>query len=510
MRRTLAWGILLATLLSLPVLPPAAAQSVGSSDVLVFPVGSDVQTANLGSTASFAWLLYDNGTAPYLVSIDTVTVTPSDSLSVSVSRWDFFLRPGEFYEVFVNVTVPLVGGEQSYLVEPNVRVINLSTGRQDSVRLSATLNVTGFTAAENPRGKILGTYPNFMPAPLNNEYGAFVVTVLIWLLISSILVFVVDPVVHRITKRTKTRVDDIILNILRWPLFILILVYGAVESLSILGLPPNWYLDLVRIRGFVFILVATWVAYRIFREVMMEYGRLLAARTKSEVDDRLIPVLDKIGAVVIVIVGVIYAVQSLGYDITLFLAGLGVMGLILAFAAQDTLSNFFAGIHLMLDRPFKQGDLIQLESGEICEVREIGLRSTKLYWGRANTVLILPNNKLAGTKIINYERPDQFFRVHVTVGVAYDSDIDKVRRVLLGIIEAHPGVVHDEAHAPAFQVDEFGDSAVMVRVIFWVRSPRDQWRVASEVREAVLKRFREEGIVIPFPQRVVWSPRPSP
>ncbi|MDX1534534.1 MAG: mechanosensitive ion channel family protein, partial [Thermoplasmata archaeon] len=194
----------------------------------------------------------------------------------------------------------------------------------------------------------------------------------------------------------------------------------------------------------------------------------------------------------------------------LFLAGMGVIGIIIAFAAQDTLSNFFAGLHIMLDRPFQVGDLIEIEPGVITEVMDIGLRSTKLYWGKEHDVLIIPNKEIANKKIVNYLRPDYRFKTNVKVGVAYGSDLRKVEEVMRDVARAHPDVLSEgEEYEPLFRVNEFGDSAIEVLIIFWVEDARKQWGTRSDITRDIERRFKEEGIVIPFPQRDVWSRQPA-
>jgi len=501
--RRLVSGFTLWIIAAIVAVPAAvSAVPIGTTDVLVFLVGEPSASIPLGGQATLVWIAYNSGTSPSFLAARP----PTDGvLTFVASPLETILRPTESIEIRLEVEAPRYGAALSLTTYMTFEATELATGSTDTLSFLLEIAVLGVTEADNPQGKILGTFPNPLPAPLDNVWGAFALTVGFWLLAGATIVYVIAPLMKGIASKTKTRVDDIVLGIVRGPVFILIAFFGAVNSLGILGLPPEWRDLLRKGYGFAFIIILTWIAYRVFRNVLMTYGTELARRTATDVDDRPIPALEKLGTVVIVILGIVIAVQSLGYDITLFLAGLGVIGLIVAFAAQDTLSNFFAGIHLMLDRPFRKGDLIQLETGEVCEVRDVGLRSTKLYWGKVNVVLILPNNKIAGTKVVNFDRPNLPFRVHVTVGVSYDSDIEKVNRVLLGIADAKPDVLHDVGHAAAFQVDEFADSAVLVRLIFWVASPRDQWRVASEVREAILRRFREEGIEIPFPQRVLWT-----
>ena len=501
-RRIILWSTCLLLLLgALAFVPSASADQIGTSNVTFYPAGPPEVSLRLGESLEYAWVFYNGETASVYVNLTADAA--SVGLAGSASPSFVVLEPGGWGQIVLRLTAPGEGVSRSGLVRVHLTVVNLLTNAVALQDVTIPSTLTGVTAPGDPTGKLLGIWPNPLPPPLDNQWAAFVVSIAIWVAIAVGLLFVIDPAVKSVAGRTATKVDDIVLRILRGPVFVLILVYGAVNSLGILGLPASWQRLLASVYGVTLVLVLTWVTYRIFRDVLLHYGKQVAKRTKSDLGDRLIPSLEKMGGAVIVISGLILALQSLGYDITLFLAGLGVLGLILAFAAQDTLSNFFAGIHIMLDRPFKIGDVIEIEDGVIARVEDIGLRSTKLYWGKSHNVIIMPNKELANRKIINYVRPDRRFRINVKVGVAYDSDLDKVRRVMVDVASSHPWVLKEEGVEPIWRVVDFADSAIVVMIFVWVDDVDHQWQLGSDLREQIKKRFHETGIEIPFPQRVV-------
>jgi len=180
------------------------------------------------------------------------------------------------------------------------------------------------------------------------------------------------------------------------------------------------------------------------------------------------------------------------------------MGLVIAFAAQDTLSNFFSGIHLLLDGPFKIGDIIYLETGEYCRVENVGMRSTKLYSILDHELIILPNNAIANQKIVNIVKPDKKIRKKVEVNVAYGSDLKKVKKILYNAAKSHPNVVDKPKYEPEVRFTGFGDSSINFLVYLWIDQVLNQWKVLSDVRTEIETRFKEENITIPFPQRTVW------
>jgi small-conductance mechanosensitive channel len=252
-----------------------------------------------------------------------------------------------------------------------------------------------------------------------------------------------------------------------------------------------------------FIVMVGWMAFKVFKDVLLIWGKKYAEKSETTLDDVMLPLFEKLGMIVVFGVAMIAVLNLMGIDVTMLLAGMGILGLVIAFAAQDTLGNFISGMFLLTDRPFKVGDLVLMENGDYCRVEHIGMRSTKLYNTFDHDVIILPNSKIANEKVINLTEPDNLMKVKVSVGVAYGTDIDKAKNIMLEVANAHPDILQDEGRAPFARMVEFGDSSLDLKLYTWVNHLDSQWRVGSELREAILHRFEEVGIEIPFPQRVV-------
>jgi small-conductance mechanosensitive channel len=176
---------------------------------------------------------------------------------------------------------------------------------------------------------------------------------------------------------------------------------------------------------------------------------------------------------------------------------------VIAFAAQDFLSNFFSGVFILLDRPFSEGQFIQIATGETCRVDKIGIRSTRLYNTFQNNYVVLPNNKLVNDKIVNLTEPDARGVSEIVVKVAPTSDTDKVERVLLEIVKAHPEVLKSDGKAPAVRLVNLADGVFEFKVFFWVEDFMTSWRVAHEIRKETIRRFSEERIDIAMPQTAI-------
>jgi small-conductance mechanosensitive channel len=253
----------------------------------------------------------------------------------------------------------------------------------------------------------------------------------------------------------------------------------------------------------ILVFIVIYMAYRIFDEILEELTIKKGGRF-STFGTVLKPMFRKIGLTVIFIGGVIFGLSSIGIDVTALLAGAGVAGLVIAFAAQDTLSNFFSGIHLLLDRPFRIGDIILLETGEYCRVENVGMRSTKLYSLFDHELIILPNNNVANQKIINIVKPDTRIRKTIDVGVAYGSNLDTVKKILMDVAMNHEKVVHEPGFEPVVRFTGFGDSSLNFILLVWIDDVMKQWGVLSDLRSSIDDEFKKENITIPFPQRTIW------
>ncbi len=211
-----------------------------------------------------------------------------------------------------------------------------------------------------------------------------------------------------------------------------------------------------------------------------------------------------VAQILIWMIGITITLRQLGISITPILTALGVGGLAVALALQDTLSNLFAGIQIIMSGQVRIGDYVKLETSDEGYVIDINWRTTTLEALYKN-VIVVPNAKLATSIATNYQIPQPSIIVRVNAGVSYNSDLEHVERVCLEtaneVMKSHPGAVPDVK--PSFRISEFGDSSVNFRVLLHAKEYADQYALSHEFMMKLFKRFREEGIEIPFPQRVV-------
>ncbi len=302
--------------------------------------------------------------------------------------------------------------------------------------------------------------------------------------------------------RTAWQGDNIITDALRGTLLaacLLIAVYAAAFTIPLAA--PT--LAIIRkILHVLAILVASVFAARIAAGFVLEYTKQAHGVLPSA---SIFPNLTKL---VVLVLGFLTVLHMLGVSITPFLTALGVGGLAVALALQDTLSNLFAGLHIILSRQVQPGDYIKLDTGAEGYVTDIKWRNTTIRT-LTNNMVIIPNVKAASSIITNFHQPDKEMGVILEVGVAYDSDLDKVEQVT---IDCGREVMRDvQGGIPEFEpfvrFSSFGESSIRLNVILRCREFADQYRINHEFVKRLTRQFRAAGIKIPYPIRVIYNPQ---
>ena len=304
--------------------------------------------------------------------------------------------------------------------------------------------------------------------------------------------------VRRISARNQWRGGEVTARAISGVPALLGAVAGAWGAVEWLGLPER--LDKI-------VLPALLVAAIVLLTIVAT--RLAAGLTRmyTSREDAAVPsstIFVNIVRIAVIIIGALVALSALGISIAPLLAAAGVGGLALALALQDTLSNLFSGLQLIASKQISPGEYIALETGEEGYVEDLTWRFTTIRQ-LSNNLIVVPNAQLATTRIINYDRPVHEMSVLVPVGVAYGSDLDLVERVTVEtaaeVMERVEG--HIEGFEPFVRFHTFGDSSIDFNVVLRVKEYANQHPLRHEFVKALAKRYAEESIEIPFPQRTV-------
>jgi MscS family membrane protein len=309
-------------------------------------------------------------------------------------------------------------------------------------------------------------------------------------------------IIRRLTGKTETDLDDAIIRVLGggsrkvvWlaGFYFVVQVMETIVSESVTRYA----------KGFLYVLLVFIIANilsSVLKLLLDWYSERWGKRVKGQFRDEFGPLFKRLITIVVYTIAIVFVLRYFKQDISSIIVSLGVGSLAVALAAKDTLANMIAGFMIMTDRPFRKGDRILLESGEKGDVYDIGLRSTKILTFD-NTLIVVPNQQIINEKVTNLSYPDPQIRVSIEVGVAYGSDLRRVKGMLLEICNEHTEVL--ETPPPAAYFTNFGDSSLDLKVVCRVARWDHQWRVGEDLRMAIYEKFEKENIEIPFPQRVV-------
>jgi small-conductance mechanosensitive channel len=340
------------------------------------------------------------------------------------------------------------------------------------------------------------------------EYIFAIIIILAAFVLGGVVKLILRKVAKKLTKKTKTSLDDEILNAVDKPILWAITAAGIFIALLSLKILDNYNAQVITAARISGILIGCWTTLRIVKGIIRWYQDEVAIKTETDMDDKYLHIFRRvINFIVYAIVGMLILGQ-LGVEITPFLASLGIGGIAIALALKDTLANIFSGFYMISDRAVKIGDYVEIEAagGTVKgHVKDISWRTSKLKTLTDNYVIV-PNAIFANSTVINYQAPTSEMSVIVPVGVSYDADLEKVEKVtnevIVDCLEHVEG--GKKGHNPAIRFREFADSSINFIAILRVKDPTNQGPVRHEFIKRLKKRFDAEGIEIPFPIRTVF------
>ena len=325
--------------------------------------------------------------------------------------------------------------------------------------------------------------------------GIVLFTTIISLVIKKILLVRLE----HLAKKTTVSADDIIIRALKGVVLLWGILIGILIALQVVTIPENIRNTLWSITTVAILFSVTIFFANVLGEFVVSYTAKYSETLPST------SIFRNITRLVILIIGFLIILQRIGISISPLLTALGVGGLAVALALQDTLSNLFAGIHILVSKQVRPGDFIKLETGEEGYVVDISWRNTTIRM-LPNNLVVIPNSKLASSIVTNYYMPEKMLSVLVSVGVSYDSDLEKVEKIVIEVakevMQTVPGGVPE--FEPFVRYSSFGDFSINFSVIMRAKEYTDQFLIRHEFIKRLHKRFKKEGIEIPFPITTVY------
>ena len=321
-----------------------------------------------------------------------------------------------------------------------------------------------------------------------------------WVTVFYIVKKIVFHSIKKLVEKTTTSIDDIFFKAVSFPVDLMIVISGAaiIQPLIPFGENSRWpaYCDM----GFKAATILTVIIFvdKLVEGFIQHYSRTIEILRSSSI------IVQGFARLAIAGLGFLVLLDSLGVSITPIIASLGIGSLAVALAIKKTLENFFCGLQLITDQPVRVGHFIKLESGEEGYVQKIGWRSTWIKLP-TNNVIIIPNSSLIESKIINYYYPEKALAVKIEVGVHYSSDLDHIERVTKEVaqevMQQTAGGVPD--FEPLVWFHTFDTSSINMTVTLQAKEFYDNYTVRHEFIKRLHKRYKQEGITIPYPIRAI-------
>ena len=338
----------------------------------------------------------------------------------------------------------------------------------------------------------------------NNTIGHWTIALLIivgTVILAKLLYLIIGKFVLTLTKRTKSKLDDIVVEKMKDPVVFLLVLTGIYYAITTLTL-PDWATDVTH-KAYYFLLLIdfAWALTRFVDALVIEYLVPIVEKSESDLDDQLLPIVRKSIKILIWVLSIIIGLDNMGYDVGAVIAGLGLGGLAFALAAKDSVSNLFAGFTIFTDKPFKIKDRIQID-GYDGKVEEIGIRSTRirLLDGR---IVTMPNSSLVNDAVTNVtSEPNR--KITMDLGLVYDTtyqEMKKAEEILQDIAKNNVDV--DNECVTAFT--EFGNFALNIRYIYYINKGGDIFGAMDAMNMEILRRFEEEKLEFAYPTQVVYT-----
>ena len=259
-----------------------------------------------------------------------------------------------------------------------------------------------------------------------NKYILALLTIILSLIFAKLMLFIFNKYLQGLAKKTKTQIDDLLFEGTKKPISYLALVYGLKFAFQVL----EWGGVISKITNSALAVIFLLILMRVVDLILKSWADNFSKRTKTKIDEVILPLFHKFVNIIFVIIALIWLLHLWGVNITPYLAGVGISGVIFGLAMQDSLKNIFGGITLILDKTFVIGDKIQLENQTAGTVYDIGLRSTKIITSD-NEIIFVPNGYLANSKIQNFSKPNPKATVKVDFAVQNGTQVSEVKKIIL-------------------------------------------------------------------------------
>jgi small-conductance mechanosensitive channel len=504
-------ALIIVAMFFVPTMVPAS-DAVSPTDVSVSVLGYDVNptTETVGleveSGKSKEITLYVVNKSASRLSVYIVTAE-SDDEHVKIEQTGSsapVLKPagdsdsGDVMTITAKISADTRINTGARPVHVDLHLQDLDGSNYAVVTLNFSVDVTSAYDSTSYYNKFLGIFPNTLDGFMGSSWFAALVSFVIMQILMWGACLLALPVALRIMKVNKAG-EDIhkLKRSVMWMSMIIVFVFSLSRSLMILGMDADAYYYMNAISNVVYVCAGAILAWNIYLFIIQRVVGNVEKSLSSE-DSSLIPLFKMIGRLIISVVAVTLILASFGVDLAGLLVSAGVVSLGITLGAQNVLNQFFSGIVILSTRPFKKGDFLKI-NGEVYIVRKVKLMYTEFNnWGK-DQIVTMPNNAVASATLINLTRGDKLARITVFASVAYDTDLEKAKSLMIQAATSHPHVILDgTVSKPSVTLTDWLDSGIQLRLACYVDDFDSNASYSGQLRETITQLFRENDIEIPY------------
>ena len=335
------------------------------------------------------------------------------------------------------------------------------------------------------------------------DYVLPILVIIASLIIAKVIYNIFRVYVRKITEKTKTNLDNLILDYVEKPFVLLIVIVGLIYSLEFVVSESAIIDTLESILFALLILDLGWFTIGIINAFFENYFVKITKKTKTKLDDMLVPIIKKVITITISLITIMIVLSNYGYDISALLGGFGIAGIAVAMAAQDTIKDVLGGVAVITNRPFEVGDAIRYKNIE-GTVTEVSVRYTRIQtW--EGTIVTIPNSQIGGAEIENYGKASRR-RITVDVGITYETPPRKIQKALDILKEVANSQEYVVKELTRSYIHSYGDFAIVLRLRYYIDREgfSHLFDIKHNINMEIKKRFDKAKIEFAYPTQVIY------
>ncbi len=510
--KLLAFAVLSAFVLSV-VLPLAADSSdaIEDDDFYVSVSDSDGHYVKktIGNGQTVTWNIYVVNVSDKYLEISYKASSDNKDLTIEGTPKPMMLGPqgGDIdssttgtFSLKVN---PYAKDNAEFMSTVTVRVANVADNT-DYKEIILTFDITVNSEYQNSGmyNKFMGFFENQLPEPFDQPIFTMLVSIALWIVIFTFLMRLIVPILAMILDRTTPDIDDKeqferALYHLSIPLIIILSVN---QGLMIVGASNEIIASVSALSNVLYIIIGALFIWRLYAFIVSSALKKFEEVDENNkvIDSSLLPLFKMIGKIVLSIASISLILGSFGVDLQGILISAGVVSLGITLGAQNVLSQFFSGLVILITRPFKAGDFLKIND-KVYVVKKVKVMFTEFTSWENDRKITMPNNVVTASTIHNMTENGLPVKQYVYFTVAYGTDLDKAKEIMIETCRKNPFVVEDAEHeGPGYRCTNMLESGIELRLSYYAKTFDDTSSSAGQIRQAVYKAFRENGIEIPY------------